>query len=325
MIKRLKTLLCLILAMIMPISFVACKSPDKSGDGGTSNDETSGGGASNTTPSETYVLDDAEITTILNKSYDSTLDLVEKINNLGLSDYGYSSEYGNRTYEIFDYALYPSRFVKASETTFEKDEKYMLQADPVKKYFDIDATSSNDKIFVKIMVDEVVALTTYFYEFKVSNGALKSLKLSYLNSTASSIRFSESILDYANSTCEVWLGNLSGFDSSRDFIEEYFTEENFSKSKYAGMWGYSYYQKFVAKDVGSYVTKEDSEMPNNLPMIQGLDKFGMVDSFDIIDEYTSTLPKYYEEIKTDYFSRFFTRGLMSFDGSNCVFKVNKGD
>ena len=199
MIKKLRPFFCLILAVIMPFCFIACKS-SKNGnspsDGGSSIEQNGGeednGGDSGETEPETppaddpetppivnYVIDDAEIDRILLASFDVCKDFIVDLNESNiLKDNGYTSVEGTKTYSIFDYAFYPARFAQGYGNQFDSTKTYARLVNTTMKYFEVGKNDTNDKVYVSIMIDTVDILTAYFYEFSISIGTKNGIQIS---------------------------------------------------------------------------------------------------------------------------------------------------
>lgn len=354
MIKRLRIFLCLILAIVMPFCFVACKSGGNSttqtpsggsSSGGSSGEQSGGqsggtggeqgGGTSETPPVEppavTYVLDEAEMNRVLSSSYDVCKDFIVDLNESELlKNNDYSSALGAKTEPILEYVFYPARFVKEHSSDFKNQRIYALQPrfeQTTFKYFEIEVSQNNDKIFATIMVNTTSTFTAYLYEYSILNGVIKSLKLSYLCAgygTSSSLDFAEVMLDFENSTFELGYGKLLEI-TSRTYLETKFnTKEGFSGIS-SNKWSYSHYQKINFGGAGSF-TKETTSMPNNVKMVEMYDKFGFIDAFEKLEDFQQ-VP--YSEIinlnSNDYFALVDAEGLIGYDSTNCVFEISEGE
>ncbi len=321
----------------MPLCFASCKSsgnPPTTGGSPSSGGGTSGGtgGGSvqpsepenppeNPTPEINYVIDNAEINRVLEASFDVCEEFIINLNNSNLlAENGYSNDEGGKTYPVFDYAFYPARFVTQYDGEFEQEKTYARQVSTTKKYFEVKANETNDKIFVTILLDEVGIdkITAYFYEFGVTNGTIDSLKISYIDADTSLIRFSETMLDFKNSVCEIALGTVNEFSSNRTFLERNFTAEKFGLID-GGKWGYSYYQKFDFSDNREYVLNK-TKMPSNNNMVDCFDKFGFLGVFDKLDAYRAKINSELTNLSQDYFLYCSTNGMIVFDGDSTTFE-----
>ena len=338
MTKRFRTFLCMILAVIMPLAFVGCKSgktPESGTPSGGNSGETGGGsGGENepeTPPVVNYVLDDAEINRVLESSYDECKDFIIDLNNSNLlKSNNYGSSEGTKTEPLLEYAFYPARFVKAHTTDFEESKIYALQPlaqQTTLKHFKVEANDANDKIFVTITINTITEYTAYFYEYSVSNGEIDSLKLSYLCAgygSSSSLDFAEVLFDFENSVFEVGYGKLLEV-SSRTYLETKFdTKEHFAGIS-NGKWSYSHYHKVDFGGVGAF-TKDKNLMPNNEELKKQFDRFGFVDAFDKLDA-LNALPNN-EKVNLndrDYFASVAQYGLIDYDSANCIFEISEGE
>lgn len=320
MMKRLRTFLCLILAVMMPFCFVACKSggdpeivaPSGGGSGNSGGTETPGGtenpgensgeepggeqpgGTGDEEPEEppvvTYVLDEAEVNRVLLASYDVCKDFIIDLNESELlKDDSYTSALGTKAEPILEYVFFPARFVKEHATDFKKDKIYALQPrnqQTTLKYFEIKASESNDKVFATIMINTYKDLTAYFYEYSVSEGEIDSLRLSYVKSghtSSSELSFAEVLIDFNNSTLELGYGKLLEVTGKTYIQTKFDTKENFASIK-KGKWSYSHYQKFDLNGDGEFVKDttlmNSSEENTNEKLIEMYDRFGFIGAYD---------------------------------------------
>lgn len=336
MIKKLRMFFCLVLVVILPLCFIACKSSKnpQSSDGETGSGDGTGGEIVQPTnpdspsddegdPDISYVIDDAEINRILKASYDVCEDFIVNLNNSNLlAENDYTDDEGVKTYPVFDYAFYPARFAFQSSNDFDSSKIYSHWVSTTKNFFEVGASETNDKVYASIFTyydnsTENKDITALFYEFGVTNGNIDSLKISYIFADSSNISFSESMLDFKNSVCEIALGTVNEFSSSRNFFERNFTSEKFAlidKEK----WGYSYYQKFDFKNNEFVLNK--NKMPSNENIIETFDKFGFLSAFEKLDEYTQMMPGDLESFKENYFLYCSTNGMIAFDRNNSTFE-----
>ena len=327
MFKKLKPFLCLILAVILPLCFVACKSSKK--------EQNDGGGVNNSSPEPTpeetptpeisYVLNDAEVNRILSSSFDVCKSFIDDLNESNiLKDNEYLEAVGVKTYSIFDYAFYPARFANGYTNEFVTTKTYVYQQGADRKFFDIKTNDSNDKINVTIIIDEYNSdtVTAYFYEFKIDEGDIDSLKISYINTDSSRINFSETLFDFKNFVCEIGLGNVSEFSSNRTFLNNNFTADKFSQIV-EDKWSYSYYQKFDFSSEKDYQLNAN-KMPENDSLIAYFDEFGFLDVFDVLDEYRQISSSDRIDMGSDYFKQYSSFGFMSYDEVNYIFKMSAG-
>lgn len=344
MIKKLKVFFCLFLAVLIPLGFIACKSssntPQDSGGssslnggtgGGNSQTPESGGSGTENPPEETppeenppvvnYVIDDAEMNRILEASFDTCKNFITNLNNSDLlKEKGYTSLEGGKTYPIFDYAFYPARFALQSSSDFEESKIYSHWVSTTKKFFEVSASETNDKVFATMLIDEVAVdkITAYFYEFGVTNGNIDSLRISYISTDTTYIQFSETMLDFKNSVCEIALGSVNEFSSNRTFLERNFTPEKFGLID-SMKWSYSYYQKFDFSE-NYELDLNVSKMPSNDDMIASLDKFGFLGVFEKLDEYRAKNNSELTNMSQDYFLYCSTNGMIVFDSENVIFE-----
>lgn len=311
----------------MPLCFVACKSSknDSTGGGDGGNESSEQEPENNVTPEISYVLDDAEINRILSESFDVCKDFVTDLNESNLMrDNDYPETVGVKTYSIFDYALYPARFAKGYTSAFDSTKTYIYYVGSDKKFFDVKANNTNDKINVTILLDQYndSIVTAYFYEFSIDKGDINSLKVSYVNAGSSYITFSEALLDFKNSVCEIGIGSVSEFESSRNFMNNNFTPEKFGLIN-GDKWSYSYYQKFDFSSQKSYESDYDN-MPNNEKMINYFDKFGFLGVFDKLDNSRQLHSSSLVDMGSDYFLQYSSYGFISYDSENLVFEMSSG-
>lgn len=333
MIKKLRVFFCLVLVVVLPLCFVACKSsknPQSSGGEPGSGSEAGGEIVQPTTPENpsdggdnsdvSYVIDDTELNRILKASYDVCEDFIVNLNNSNLlAENGYTDDEGGKTYPVFDYAFYPARFAIQYSTNFEQEKLYARQVSTTKKFFEVKVSETNDNIYVSMLIDEVSTdtVTAYFYEYGVTNGNINSLKISHIVTDLSYIQFSEALLDFKNSACEIALGTVNEFSSNRNFLEKNFTSEKFAlidKEK----WGYSYYQKFDLKENDFVVNK--NKMPLNENMIAYFDNFGFLNVFEKLDDYRVKENSELTNLNQDYFLYCSTNGMIFFDRDNSTFE-----
>lgn len=342
MVKKLRVFFCLILVVILPLCFVACKSsetppitggsPSSGGgnEGGSSGESTGPSGGETppeqgNTPEITYVIDNAEINRILKASYDVCEDFIIDLNNSNLlSDNNYTNDEGGKTYPVFDYAFYPARFAMQYTGGFEQEKLYARQVSTTMKYFEVKASESNDKVFATMLLNDIstdgikYVTSAYFYEFAVTNGTIDSLKISYIDADTSLIRFSETMLDFKNSVCEIALGTINEFSATRTFLERNFTSEKFALIS-SERWGYSYYQKFDFSSNRTYVLNK-AKMPSNNDMIEAFDSFGFLGVFDKLDEYAAKGNLGLTGLSQDYFLYCSTNGMIIFNSENTTFE-----
>ena len=323
--KRFRTFLCLILAVMMPFCFVACKSgsdpetvaPSGGGSGGSEtpggteqpggnggenqggNESEQPGGAGDETPEEppviAYVLDEAEVNRVLLASYDVCKDFILDLNESELlKDEAYTSALGTKVEPFLEYLFFPARFVKENGEDFRKDKIYALQPrtqQTTLKYFKIEANESNDKVFATIMINTYKDLTAYFYEYSVSEGEIDSLRLSYVksgHSSSSELSFAEILMDFENQTFELGYGKLLEVNGKTYLQEKFNTKENFVAIK-KGKWSYSHYQKFDLKGDGEFVKDTTlmnaSDESTNQKLIEMYDRFGFIGAYDKVLSY----------------------------------------
>ncbi len=343
MIKQLRTLLCLLLVVIMPLCFVACKSgktPDNDGSGGGSSgggesgggsSGGSGGGSEPGNPPINYVLDTEEINRVLESSYDVCKDFIIDLNDSNLlKNNNYGSNEGTKTEPILEFAFYPARFVKSHSTDFEKSKVYALQPlnqQTTLKHFKVDASETNDKIYVTITINTINDLTAYFYEYSVSNGNIDSLRLSYVKAgygSSSSLDFAEVEFNFKNSVFEVGYGKLLEV-SSRTYLDTKFDSKEHFSAISSGKWSYSHYHKFNFSGAGA-ITKNKNLMPNNEELIKQFDKFGFVDAFDKLDALNQVPNNQKINLNNnDYFAEVAMYGLIDYDSTNCIFEIIEGE
>lgn len=327
MLKKFRSFLCLILAVILPLCFVACKSSknDTIGGGNSGGETPEQEPENNGSPEISYVLDDAEINRILSESFDICKDFLNDLNESNLMrDNAYPEAIGVKTYSIFDYALYPARFAKGYTSAFDSSKTYIYYVGADKKFFDIKANNTNDKINATILVDQYndSVVTAYFYEFNIDKGDIESLKISYVNAGSSYISFSDALLDFKNYVCEIGIGSVSEFESSRNFIKDNFTSEKFGQIN-GDKWSYSYYQKFDFSNQKDYESDYD-KMPNNEKLISYFDNFGFLDVFDELDIRRQTTSSSLVDMGSDYFLQYSSYGFISYDSENFVFEMASG-
>ena len=336
MIRKIRLFFCLVLAVILPFCFVACKSSNdvippneeapSSGGGTTQTPESQNPEDGNSAPGEqnpeiNYVLDDAEVNRILKESYDDCLDFFTKLNSSNiLKDNNYAYEVADKTYSVLNYVFYPARFAFDVSKPLEKGNIYARQVITTFKYFEIDTSETNDKIFVKMLIDNRSndTLKAYFYEFDIDKGNLNSIKVSQIYTDLSLIRFSESLFDLKNSVFENCVGNVSEFSSSRKFLEDNFTEERFALIDSA-KWGYSYYQKFNFSNQKEYDLNK-TRMPSNEQFIAQLNKFGFLNVFDELDRFGDI--NEFKALDNDYFSFCEAISMFEYDNVNFIFKID---
>ena len=341
MIKKFRLFFCLVLAVILPFCFVACKSSkdaippsEESPSSGGETTQTPGNqnpadetptpderDPSEETPEINYVLDDAEVNRILKESYDDCLNFFTNLNNSNiLKENSYAYEVADKTYSVLNYVFYPARFALDITNPLEKGNIYVRQVTTTFKYFEINTSDTNDKIFIKMLIDNRSneSLTAYFYEFDINKGDINSIKVSQINTNSSYIRFSHSLFDLKNSTFENSVGNVSEFSSNRTFLENNFTEERFALID-SEKWGYSYYQKFNFLGQKEYDLNK-TRMPSNEQMIAQLGNFGFVNVFDELDRYRDC--DEFKALDKDYFSSCEAISMFEYDNVNFIFKID---
>lgn len=341
MVKKLRVIFCLILVVILPLCFVACKSsgnpsvPGSSPSSGGESGGESGGGSDSPggdnpaepepTPEINYVINNAEINRILKASFDVCEDFIIDLNNSNLlSENNYSNDEGGKTYPVFDYAFYPARFAMQYSSDFEQEKLYARQVSTTMKYFEVKASETNDKVFATMLLNDVstdgikYVTSAYFYEFSVTNGNIDSLKISYIDTDTSLIRFSETMFDFKNSVCEIALGTINEFYKTKNFLEDNFTSEKFGLIS-SDRWGYSYYQKFDFSSKRTFVLNK-AKMPSNNDMVACFDNFGFLGVFDKLDEYASKGNLGLTSLNQDYFLYCSTNGMIVFNSENTTFE-----
>ncbi len=333
MIKRLKALIFMFLAVIMPLAMLsACSMSEGGTDGnGSGGGDNSGGGNSPGNSSEAeYVLDKTEVNKVLKNSYDVCQEFIINLNssNLLYNNNDYTSDVGTKTNSTFDYMFYPARFSKDYSGEFDKDTIYARENYSYNSigFFEINVDDEQDKILVTILIDyrsnndNNEDFEYYYYEYDVNNGDIESIKLSYLKANESLINFSEAFFDIKNSNCEIGTGNLSEFSSNRSYLNDKFTEEKFSLIS-SDKWGYSYYQKLSFLQTSKYVTLDKRKMPENEKLKGQFSKFGFLDAFEIFDEFVNLSNSSLTNLDKDYFLNVSSKGLVSFNSEYFRFEL----
>lgn len=327
--NNLKIILCLLFTVLLPFSLVACKTKNSDNNGETGQNQGNNPGGSQ---EQGYVLNDSEIARIIGTSVQLNDNFVEKLNSSDiLKTNSYLEEVGSKTYPILNNAYYPAVFFdlynndEKNDASLENNKVYAYKNDGFCKFLKIIA-NDNNKFSIVIVTNENNGYFEFFnFEYRLENGTLNSLKISFLQTANKSqlISFSEALLDYKNLNFEAGIGNVNWSSekySSRQFFENNFTKNNFSAIKNED-WGYSFYEKFCFSENKSYVC-DTEKMPENVHLNSQFDSFGFIDAFDFFDEF-SAIPNLELSIKTtDYFysSDLDNRYKMNYDHSKFTFE-----
>ena len=317
MIKNLRIILCLLCAVILPFSLVACKDKSKSTTDSDSSiisptPETPGGGSeSGDVPGQetNYVLDEAEVIRLLDCSSGKCDDFVLKLNELSqiLDENNYSSSMGDRTSSSLSYANYPKLVLNAliyklnlKAQSFKLGEIYAyISGAGVYRFIEIDV-QDNDKILMNIVSWDLSTFVYYNFEFTVGNGNISSVNVAKLTSPSrdKKIEFINAFVDFDNLKLVGSFGNVNGFYlTSEKFFNEYFTEENFGEIP-SNNWGYSQFEELTIspnKDVKLSVDKGGEDI------VSDFENFGFLDAFVKYNDYMALTSAEFVSLQDDIF------------------------
>ena len=310
--KYFKSILCLLMAVLLPLSFSACKSSKKD----QSNDDEK----TPSPPEPAYILTDEEINRILTLSYDSCETFIKNLNDSNvLKDNNYGETEGLMTDSVFDYIFYPAEFIKKLNVAVESSKTYAYQ-NTTKEFFKVAPSENNDSINVFILVDKYSnGVTSYNYEFGVNNGNLESIKLSYYDADSHNFNFSETFIDLKNSECDFGFGGISDIASPKNIIENHFSKESIENVD-PTFWTLSYYQVFKFGNQ-KLCRKNNASMPNNTDLVNLSDRFGFVDTYKKLTQFNSMQNSELTGLENDYFAQLFAYGHISFDSESAVFEI----
>lgn len=300
--NKLKILFCVLLAVILPFSFVGCK--NKKGDGNKSQNEKpdtieTGGETKNDDgkkDEETFILNQENVNSIIISSSDCFDSYIEKLNESELlKSYLYPISVAGDTKPILDYVYYPYWFVSSYNQTSSNGSKiefnkvYAEKNTDATNYFEITKNDDNNKIFIKMIYRNLGYSFKYFlYEINLTKTEISSINLSFLETTDNNdsnkkLTFAQAIFDLKNNGLEIGSGNICEFSTK----DEQYLKNNFTKEKFSQIsqdkWGYSFFEKFDFSQSKSYFCNE-TKMPNNQNLIDMFNKFNFLGAYDYLEE-----------------------------------------
>lgn len=309
--------LCIILAVILPFSFVGCKK-DNNKNNIKSNEKEN----SSDNQEESYVLTDAEIARIVNSLSEKNNEFVSSLNNANiLAPNDYPKQVGNETYSILNYAYYPSLFFSGVDKNIEKNKVVAYISDVQKKYLEVTTNAENDRIFIRMATNVSGEFSYFCYDIYAPEGNVKNISIAFLITRANEkhIKFSQSFISFENKVFESSVGLISEFSETN----EQFFKNNFTKDKFASIsadaWGYSFYQKIEFNGQKKYNCKID-KMPENSDFLASFDSFEFIDAFEKNDEYKNIENSKLKTITSDVFEFVDTQINYIYDESNFEFK-----
>ena len=293
--NKLKVFLCLLFAVVVPFSFVGCG--DKSNnDNGSDAGQNSGANPPAGQPEQgvAYVLNEAEAVRILGSSDEVVNAFVATLNNNSelLKNNNYTSKFGTRVAKGLNYSYYPKLIsdvlkynLNARSQYFEFGKVYFFDQNGTRRFIEMSIIENNLKM--EIVSWDLKDLVYFNFDFKVNNGEIESLKISQLiaPSKAYKIEFLDVTINIKNSSLKACFGNLTGFsDENKEFFNEYFTKEKFSKipSLY---WATSSFQQIeLPTDVEAI---SDSSQCISA-VVNEFDNFGFLNVISKYEEYTNS-------------------------------------
>lgn len=300
--NKLKILFCVLLAVMLPFSFVGCK--NKKGEGDKNQSEKSdtietGGETKNDDgkkDEENFVLDQENVNSIIVSSSDNFDSYIEKLNKSELlKDYLYPSSVATSTTPVLNYIYYPYLFVStfnqssSNGSKIELNKVYAEKNNNITNYFEITKNDDNNKIFVRLIYRNLgQSFKFLLYEINLDKTEIISINLSFLETNDNresdkKLTFVQAIFDLKNCNLEIGSGNICEFSTDDEqYLKNNFTKENFSQIA-ADKWGYSFLEKLNFSQNKSY-TCNDMKMPDNQDLINMFDKFNFLGAYDYLAE-----------------------------------------
>lgn len=337
-----KCLLCFLFAVILPFSFIGCKSKtlpegggemeapsDKKTDNEANKDDFGGN------DSEISGLSAEEVTELVfskdtngNYKYVAMCDkFIEQLNQNSalLEKSSYDSSIGSRTANALSYLKYPFEFLNnLNEKTLEFNKFYSCIENNNKIYSTFKVcVEGSEKIIIHALSNTYSQYKYSFGYFKfvlgVSNNQIVSLDVSKLSS-GENIEFQETKFEFQNKKLTLSHGVISDVgDSAETFFKENFTLDKFSEIK---DWGYRCFEELCfgddnsAKKINCYLTGQAQEHLNTQ-----FTSFGFLDAYDVKSVFENeNLDK--SVITGDIFAQVTTNGE-KFVYNNSDYKFSK--
>ena len=329
--KFLKNLVFLLLLVILPVTFSACKKNSvETSDNSPIIINGGGSGENGGEPqAAAYVIDDAEADELISKSGDTLNTFVGALNSSNLlANNEYPEGAGDKTYTLLNYAYYPKLFLNKLEDlsieTIELNRIYGNDESTYYQYFQAIANDENDRLCVRFIRNDSTLTGSFlylFYDFAIDEGDITNLNMAFMSTGNNSqfVEFGQLNFDYKNNVLELYLGKIlfSGEKSSREFFEENFTQENFANI--GGEWAYSLYERFDFK-LNTYACNYTPNLFNN-DVKQSFEKFAFIDAYDKYD-YCLNTPNAECVWVQDIFTMVSSTGTLSYKSSSCTFEEN---
>lgn len=302
--KYLKVFLCVLVAVMLPLSCFGCK-PKGAGNGNSNGGDSSsnnGQGSNNPEQSESYVLNENEVIRLLTSSSDYSESFVEKFNNnaVFLSQNNYESLFGLNTASMINYSFYPKSIIetlipsleaKATPSTFTLGKVYYYLSGGLEQRYILIDNIGDKEVYIKIVSYDGSDLLYLKYNFYIDKGEIKALNISKYTAPTSgaSLDFANTYIDFKNETIRASFGGLLSltYSNAEKLFKNYFTKDKFDDiPKIENGWSYSYYENIDFKEF----EYETSTEKGSEQIVQDFDNFKFLDAYDTYYAYQEMYP-----------------------------------
>lgn len=342
-----KCLLCLLFAVILPFSFVACKNNTTSdgnndnptqeapkNDNNDENDNDSGDeNKENTKP--TYAFTIEEISEFLDGSEDKLDDFIIGLNNSNLleeKNLDDGSTFISCAKEVIKHAYYPSYLIDVFEVhcsnaniEFEQDTVYQFTKDGGSDYIEFYVENDN-RIIIDLLSHEVNGsvnqISYYCYDFTIKNSQITKMVVSnyFTNLSAKKVTFENAIFDFVNYEFIAEFGKINNHnDSAETFFNKKFNKDNFLSIP-TGSWTYTIYGQFKFGEEKSSVIKESGDAREEI--VNQFNSLGFLSVFDRYNEYKNLDREFVFGLVDDFRGYIEDGNLISVTYDNYAFKTN---
>lgn len=341
-------LLCLLFAVILPFSFVACKNnttsdgdndnPTQEATKNDNNDEngdndSGGGNEGNTEPA--YAFNIEEISEILDGSEEKLDDFIVRLNNSNLlkeNNLDDGSAFISNTKEVIKHAYYPSYLIDVfdvhcsnANTEFEQDTVYQFTKDGGSDYIEF-YTIGEDRLIIDLLSHEVNGsvnqISYYCYDFTIVNNEISKMVVSnyFTNLSAKKVTFENATFDFAKHEFTMEFGKINNHnDSAETFFNKKFNKDNFLSIP-AGSWTYTNFGQFKFGEVKSFEIKEGDDARKEI--VNQFDTLGFLGVFEKFNEYQNLDVEFKFGLVDDFRGYIEDGNLISVTYNNYAFKTN---